>query len=112
MVHFTVYGPRALLYSGVRVRALRHAGYPIRIPADHWALAPPRGLSRLAASFVAVRLHRHPPWTYDCLAVSPFPGDAAPFFPPPRRGLSQPRRRVFSFLPSLVSLSKNFLHGE
>ena len=32
---------------------LRMAGCPIRTPADQWPLAPPRGLSRPAASFLA-----------------------------------------------------------
>ena len=32
---------------------LRAAGCPIRTPADQWPLAPPRGLSRPAASFLA-----------------------------------------------------------
>ena len=34
-------------------RASRAAGYPIRASADPWLLAPPRGLSRPAAPFVA-----------------------------------------------------------
>ena len=42
-------------------RASRAAGCPIRVPADPWLLAPPRGLSRPAAPFVASGSHRHPP---------------------------------------------------
>ncbi len=38
-------------YGGCR--ASRAAGFPIRAPADPWLLAPPRGLSRPAAPFVA-----------------------------------------------------------
>ena len=73
MVHFTQSGPRALFYSGVRVHGPRRAGYPIRTSADQRVCAPPRGFSQLAASFIALRLHRHPPWTYVLLAISPFP---------------------------------------
>ena len=73
MVHFTQYGPAGLFYSSLAVHALRHAGYPIRTSADQWVCAPPRGLSRLVASFLAWRLHRHPPWTYVCLAISFLP---------------------------------------
>ena len=36
-------------------------GCPIRASADPWLLAPPRGLSRPAAPFVASVSHRHPP---------------------------------------------------
>ena len=36
-----------------RTHALRHAGYPIRTPADHSYAAAPRGFSQLAASFIA-----------------------------------------------------------
>ena len=46
-------------YGGCR--ASRAAGCPIRVPADPWLLAPPRGLSRPAAPFVASGSHRHPP---------------------------------------------------
>ena len=42
-------------------RASRAAGFPIRASADPWLLAPPRGLSRPAAPFVASVSHRHPP---------------------------------------------------
>ena len=42
-------------------RASRAAGSPIRAPADPWLLAPPRGLSRPAAPFVAPGSQRHPP---------------------------------------------------
>ena len=41
---------------GLRTRRMprpRAAGCPIRTPADPWLLAPPRGLSRPAASFLA-----------------------------------------------------------
>ena len=55
------------------VHASRHAGYPIRTSADQGSCAPPRGFSQLVASFFAWRLHRHPPWTYVCLAISSFP---------------------------------------
>ena len=36
-----------------RMPCLRTAGFPIRASADPWLLAPPRGLSRPAASFIA-----------------------------------------------------------
>ena len=42
-------------------RASSTAGCPIRVPADPRLLAPPRGLSRPAAPFVASGSHRHPP---------------------------------------------------
>ena len=43
------------------VPCLRTAGYPIRAPADHRPLAPPRGISPPAAPFIASGSHRHPP---------------------------------------------------
>ena len=46
-------------YGGCRTS--RAAGCPIRVSADPWLLAPPRGLSRPAAPFVASVSHRHPP---------------------------------------------------
>ena len=45
----------------LRVPRPRAAGFPIRAPADPRLLAPPRGLSRPAAPFVASVSHRHPP---------------------------------------------------
>ena len=42
-------------------RTSRAAGCPIRVSADPRLLAPPRGLSRPAAPFVASVSHRHPP---------------------------------------------------
>ena len=53
-------------------------GFPIRTPADQRICAPPRGFSQLIAAFIAMRLHRHPPWTYLSL------DHIAP--PPPFRG--------------------------
>ncbi len=47
------------------VPGLSPAGSPIRTPADHRALAPPRGFSQLAASFIAsgsLGIH-HPPFS-------------------------------------------------
>ena len=44
-----------------RVPRPRAAGCPIRAPADQRQLAPPRGLSRPAAPFIASGSHRHPP---------------------------------------------------
>ena len=49
-------------------RASCAAGFPIRAPADPWLLAPPRGLSRPAAPFVASVSHRHPPCALSPLA--------------------------------------------
>ena len=37
------------------------AGYPIRTSMAQRICAPPHGLSRLVASFLVLRLHRHPP---------------------------------------------------
>ena len=55
------------------VPCLRTAGYPIRAPADHRPLAPPRGISPPAAPFIASGSHRHPP-----CALSRLPLPAAP----------------------------------
>ena len=68
-----VWPPPPILF-GARVHALRHAGYPIRTSADRWICAPPRGLSRLIASFIAARLLWHPPWTHSSLGhIAPPP---------------------------------------
>ena len=56
MVHFAQYCPAALSSFARTVHASQRAGYPIRLPADLRMLAPPRGLSRLAAAFLAVQL--------------------------------------------------------
>ena len=45
-----------------RISGLHQRGSPIRIPPDLWPLAPPRGVSPLAASFFAVRCLWHPPY--------------------------------------------------
>ena len=82
-------------------RALRAAGCPIRTPADLGLLAPPRGLSRPAASFFASGSHRHPPCALSrlsllcvsarasraprsCVSATPLPGRASSVssFPP------------------------------
>ena len=55
------------------VRASRRAGYPIRLSADRRICAPPRGFSQLIAAFIAMQLHRHPPWTYASLDHIAFP---------------------------------------
>ena len=44
--------PRVGLLPG-RMMESPPSGCPIRISADHWACAPPRGFSQLVASFVA-----------------------------------------------------------
>ena len=55
-------------------RASRAAGFPIRASADPGLLAPPRGLSRPAAPFVASVSHRHPPCALlHSLAAPPHP---------------------------------------
>ena len=51
----------------------RAAGCPIRKPADQRPLAPPRGISSPATSFLASGSHRHPP-----CALSRLPLPAAP----------------------------------
>ena len=77
-------------------RASRAAGFPIRASADPWLLAPPRGLSRPAAPFVASVSHRHPP----CALIHSL---AAPRIP---AGKARPSlvSRV-SPLPTVVSVS-------
>ena len=62
-------GPAVLSSFGRAVRASRRAGCPIRVPGDLRPLAPPPGLSRPAAPFIAVRPQgiRHAPvlaWPY------------------------------------------------
>ncbi len=58
--------PRSLsrtMNSSVNDRPLRRPGFPIRTPSDQSLLAAPRGLSQLAASFIASRhlgIHRMP----------------------------------------------------
>ena len=47
-----VWLPAAYVF-GRGTHALRRAGYPIRTSADHSYAAAPRGLSQLAASFIA-----------------------------------------------------------
>ena len=61
-------------------RASRAAGCPIRVSADPWLLAPPRGLSRPAAPFVASGSHRHPPCALirSLAAGHPCPRPSAP----------------------------------
>ena len=44
-----------------RMPCLRMAGCPIRVSADLWLLAPPRGISLPAAPFFAPGSHGHPP---------------------------------------------------
>ena len=56
MVHFTRSGSRALFYSGVRVTGSLPPGYPIRLSADQWVCAPPRGFSQLITAFLVLRL--------------------------------------------------------
>ena len=55
MVHFTQCGLRALFHSGVRMAESLPPGCPIREPRDQGTLAPPPGLSRPAAPFLAGR---------------------------------------------------------
>ena len=38
----------------LRAHGLLHAGFPIQISADQRMLAPPRGFSQLAASFIGI----------------------------------------------------------
>ena len=54
MFHFPGCRRPAVFDSGGAGRPRGRPGCPIRVPADHGALAPPRGLSRLAAPFVAM----------------------------------------------------------
>ena len=58
-------------------RASSAAGCPIRTPADPWLLAPPRGLSRPAASFLASGSHRHPPCALSRLSLARVPARAS-----------------------------------
>ena len=55
MVHFTQCGLRALFHSSVRITESPPLGCPIREPRDQGTLAPPPGLSRPAAPFLAGR---------------------------------------------------------
>ena len=55
MVHFTQCGFRALFHSSVRITESPPLGCPIREPRDQGTLAPPPGLSRPAAPFLAGR---------------------------------------------------------
>ena len=48
MFHFTGLPPY------IRAHGLLHAGFPIQISADQRMLAPPRGFSQLAASFIGI----------------------------------------------------------
>ena len=108
MVHFTLCGLRALFHSGVRMAESLPPGCPIREPRDQGTLAPPPGLSRPAAPFVAGRLQgiRHGPvlaWPY------------CPFRALQARASAEGLLRI-SFLassfvfPSLV-VSKNIYNG-
>ena len=77
-------------------RASRAAGYPIRASADPWLLAPPRGLSRPAAPFVAPGSQGIP--RAPCIARSP-PG--LPARGPPSRALPRASRVSSSSSPIL-----------
>ena len=89
-------------------RASRAAGCPIRVPADPWLLAPPRGLSRPAAPFVASGSHRHPPCALvrSLAAGHPCPRPSAPHVCPSlgAGGSRRPLARVCSQCSLRVSL--------
>ena len=55
MVHFTQCGFRVLFHSNIRMAESLPPGCPIREPRDQGTLAPPPGLSRPAAPFLAGR---------------------------------------------------------
>ena len=92
-----------------RMPCLRTAGFPIRASADHWLLAPPRGISPPAAPFFAPGSHGHPPCALArSLAAGRLrPRPSAPFRYPLARGHSHgPRSRVSRvFLFVVVSKS-------
>ena len=73
-------------------RASRAAGCPIRVPADLRLLAPPRGLSRPAAPFVAPGSPWHPPCALArSLAAGPLgPRPSAPISYCHSRGAGRP----------------------
>ena len=86
----------------------RAAGCPIRKPADQRPLAPPRGISSPATSFIASGSHRHPP-----CALSRLPLPAAPR-QRSHHGTANARSScVFSLLDySLRSLSPRPAHNR
>ena len=51
MFHFADFAP------DYQVSGLLQKGCPIRTPSDQWLFAPPRCISLLSASFIAVRCH-------------------------------------------------------
>ena len=64
MVHFTQYRLRILFYSDIRMTRSHAPDYSIRSSAGQRICAPLRGFSQLITTFIALQLHRHPPWTY------------------------------------------------
>ena len=91
-------------------RASSAAGCPIRTPADQWPLAPPRGLSRPAASFIASGSLRHPPCALSRLSPACGAPSASSLLggAPSRRPRPPPSRAAASFsrLPFLPSCQR------
>ena len=73
MVHFTQYRLRILFYSDIRMTRSHAPDYSIRSSAGQRICAPLRGFSQLITTFLALQLHRHPPWTYIRLTILSFP---------------------------------------
>ena len=57
-------------FASYRISELLQKGCPIRIFTDQKLLAFPRNVSPLAASFIAVRCHGHPPYALNLLVLS------------------------------------------
>ena len=76
-------------YGGCRASSA--AGCPIRTPADQRPLAPPRGLSRPAASFLASGSLRHPPCALSRLSLSLASGHGLSARPLPATLTRRPR---------------------
>ena len=87
------------VFFGPGAHASRHAGCPIRRPGDQRMCAPPPGLSRLAASFIAVRLLQAS--AMDLYSPGHIPAPAPARALRPERG--RKGTRPLSPLPSLSS---------
>ena len=57
-------------FASYRISGSLQKGYPIRKFTDRKLLAFPRNVSPLAASFIAVRCHGHPPYALNLLVLS------------------------------------------
>ena len=79
------------------VTGLLPQGFPIRISTDRWMLAPPRGFSQLAASFVGIWRQRHPPRALNTL-TSYIPYNSLTIY---SRFLSIIKKQINTFMPLL-----------